>query len=69
MNSTETKTPNHFEISEGSSYYHSTVIDYYRAEYFEAIDLIVGGVKDHFDQPGYKVYSKLEKLLLNAANK
>ena len=54
---------------EGSSHYHSTVIDYYRAQYFEVIDLIVGCIKDSFDQPGYKVYCKSEKLMLNTSNK
>lgn len=63
------KTPRHLEIGEGSSDYPSSVKEYYRPQYFEAFDLIVGCIKDRFDQPGYKVYSKLEKLLLNAANK
>ena len=38
-------------------------------QFFEAIDLIVGCIKNRFNQPGFEVYSKLEKMLLNAANK
>ena len=41
---------------------------YYRAHYFEAIDLLVSCIKGQFDQPGYKVCSKLESVLLNAAS-
>ena len=63
------RTPSRFEIGEGSPHHHSSVEDHYQALYFEALDLIVGCIKERFDQPGYKVYSKLEKLLQNAANK
>ena len=34
--------------------------------YFEALDLIVQAIKDHFDQPGYRVYHCLESLLLKS---
>ena len=63
------KTPSRFDIGECSSHHHESVKDYYRPQYFEAFDLIVACIRDRFDQPGYKVYCKLEKLLLNAANK
>lgn len=64
------RAPARFEIGEGSPHYHSSVKDYYyRPQFFEAIDLIVRCIKDRFNQPGFQVYSKLEKLLLNAANK
>ena len=33
------------------------------------MDLIIGGIKERFDQPGYKIYSKLEELITKAANK
>jgi hypothetical protein len=46
-----------------------TVEDYYRPIFYEALDLIVNGIKERFDQQGYKVYVKLEELLIKAANK
>ena len=36
---------------------------YYRRIYFEALDLVINGIKNRFDQPGYKVYSNIEELL------
>lgn len=33
-------------------------------EFFEALDLIVCSIEERFDQPGYKVYSKLEDVLV-----
>ena len=35
----------------------------------EALDLVISSMKSRFDQPGYKTYSKLEDLLVKAANK
>jgi len=37
--------------------------------YFEALDLVVCGIKGRFDQPGYKVYSNLEEVLVKAVRK
>ena len=37
--------------------------------YFEALDYAVSGLKEYFDQPGYKIYKNLEGLLVKAANK
>ena len=45
----------------------SSVEDHYRPQYFEAIDLITGCIKNRFDQPGYRVYFELQNLLLKAA--
>lgn len=42
--------------------------DYYRTQYFEAIDLGTAGIKNRFDQPGYTIYSHIEELLVKAAN-
>ena len=41
----------------------------YRPIFFEALDLVISGIKARFDQPGYKTYIKLEELLVKAANK
>ena len=46
-----------------------SVQDLYRKLYFEAFDLVTCGITDHFDQPGYKVYSQLKKLLVRTARK
>ena len=45
---------------------HDSVESFYRASYFEAIDLAISSIRDRFDQPGYATYRKLEDLLLNA---
>ena len=52
----------------GESHYTSSIEDHYRVQYFEALNLLTACIKDRFDQPGYRVYSKLETLLLNAVN-
>ena len=43
--------------------------DYYRCVYFEALDLTINCIENRFDQPGYQIYSRLESLLVKAANK
>ena len=45
---------------------HDSVESFYRASYFEAIDLAMSSIRDRFDQPGYATYRKLEYLLMNA---
>ena len=62
------KTPRRLEVGRGEPHFPETVQDYYRAQYFEALDLLISCIKDRFDQPGYRIYSKLETLLLNASN-
>ena len=47
--------------------FHGDVKAYFRQHYFEAIDLIVNCIKMRFQQPGYKVHSHLEQLLLKAS--
>ena len=44
-----------------------TVKDHYRAIYFEALDLITFCIDYRFNQWGYKMYEKVEMLLLKAA--
>ena len=44
-----------------------TVKDHYRAICFEALDLITFCIDDRFNQQGYKMYEKVEMLLLKAA--
>ena len=58
------KAPRRIEIGEGTGDFHTTVVDHYRVIYFEAMDLVIQCIDDRFDQPGYKMYSGLETLLL-----
>ena len=53
--------------SADSSFFSETAEDWYRAAYFEALDLVIEAIKDHFDQPGYAVYHNLEELLVKGA--
>ena len=55
------RAPHRFEI-EGS--HPTTIIDHYRRIYYEALDLVVQGITDRFQQPGYQIYRNLEDLLL-----
>ena len=64
----KSKTPKRYEIGEGEGYHSPTVSEHYRRLYFEAIDLVISGINDRFDQPGYAIYQNLEALLLKAAN-
>ena len=59
------KVPRRREVGSGEPHFPCTVEEHYRVQYFEALDLLVLCIKERFDQPGYKVYSKL---LLNAAS-
>ena len=60
------KVPRCTEIGEGTGDFHTTV-HHYRVIYFEAMDLIIQCIDDRFDQPGYKMYSGLETLLLKGS--
>ena len=63
------KRPSRYETGLSDSSFPQTVEELYRIAYFEALDLLVSAIKSCFDQPGYHVYSKLEELVLKAANK
>lgn len=58
------RAPRRIEIGESPAEFHANVIDHYRVFYFEALDLIIQCIDDHFNQPGYRVYSALETLLV-----
>ena len=57
-----------YESGKPESYSPESVEQFYRTVYFEALDLLVSGIKDRFDHPGYKVYSNLEALLVKSSN-
>lgn len=62
------KAPSRLEVGTGTPHFPANVEQYYKALYFEALDLLISCIKDRFDQPGYRVYCNLEALILNAAN-
>ena len=61
------KAPCRYEIGTSSSHFPASIEDHYRPIYFEAIDTLVQCITQRFDQPGFKVYSNLETLLLKGA--
>ena len=62
------KAPKHLEVGSAEGFYSDSVQEHYRQFYFEALDLVITGITDHFDQPGYVLYKNLERLLIKAAN-
>ena len=42
---------------------------FYLPIFFEALDLVIGGISACFDQPGCNLYFKLESVFVKAANK
>ena len=61
------KCPRRYEEGSAEAEFSSSVKDHYRRQYFEALDLVVAGIKQRFDQPGYKIYKHLQELLLKSA--
>ena len=56
------------EVGSAEGFYSDSVQEHYRQFYFEALDLVITGITDHFDQSGYVLYKNLEGLLVKAAN-
>ena len=63
------RIPNWFDDGIGEHEYHSEPKTYDRQEYYEALELSVGCIKDRFYQPGYLVYCHLQNLLLKASQR
>ena len=53
-------------FTRGAPYEHPSAKDIYRKYHFEAIDLLTSHIKERFDQPSYKIYLRLESLLLDS---
>lgn len=45
------------KIDEGYLYHYYICEDLYRVTYFEAIDFLVNGIRNRFDQPVYATYA------------
>ncbi|KAL5509599.1 hypothetical protein EMCRGX_G004993 [Ephydatia muelleri] len=58
--------PKRLEVGSGQSHQPSSADEYFRRVYYEAIDLVTNAIRQRFDQPGFKAYSIMETLLLNA---
>ena len=63
------KRPRRYEDGRSEGEFPESVEDLNRRMYFEALDLVVCGIKGHFDQSGYKAYSNLEGMLVKAVRK
>ena len=50
-----------------ASHYHENGNDFYRAQYFAAIDNVTKIIKNIFDQPDCQVYIHKEQILLKGA--
>ena len=61
------RAPIRYEDGDGTCYIEPDVETRYRHIYYEALDLLVNGICDHFNQPGYNKYCQLEELLLKSA--
>ena len=55
--------------SSHESYHPESPSDHYKQIYIEALDIIISSIKDRFDEPGYKIFSNVEGLLLKAISK
>ena len=58
-----------YESGNATPEFQSSVEEYYRQAYFEVFDVICSTIEDRFRQPGYQLYSNLERLLLKAVGK
>lgn len=58
------KVPRRFDPNNDSGTTPATPEDHYSAIYFEALDTVINCISNRFDQEEYKMYSKLESILL-----
>ena len=63
------KRPRRYEDGASEGDFSDSVEHLYRRTYYEALNLVISGIKERFNQPGYKLYSNLEALLVKAAKK
>ena len=62
------KRPSRYELGSAEPTFPETIEEHYRQIYFNSLDCTVACIEFRFSQPGYKVYSQMESLLVNAAN-
>ena len=56
------------QVGSAKWYHSASVLEYYCQLYFEALDLVITEITNHFDQPGYVIYKNLEELLVKTTN-
>ena len=61
------QAPSRFQIGFGEGYHPTTPEDWYRGQYFLALDVVMACIRERFNQPGYQTYQRLESLLTAAA--
>ena len=61
------KVPGRYDIGMSFGHFPASIENHCRPIYYEAIDTLVQYITKRFDQPGFKVYSNLETLLLKGA--
>ena len=62
------KVPERFGRDESVPTHFTAVDDYYREIFYQALDRIITCIRERFYQPGFRVYSKLQDLLLKCVN-
>ena len=62
------RAPARLEVGSGQPFFPETSDDVYRRIYFEALDLIISAISEHFNQPSFVAYKNLESLLINFLN-
>lgn len=60
------KRPRRYEEESLDGHVHESPKEFFKQQYFEALDLIINCIFNRFDQPGYKIYSSLENILLKS---
>ena len=60
------KRPRRYEEGSYDGDFHESLKEYFMQQYFGAVDLITNCILNRFDQPGYKIYSFMESLLMKS---
>ena len=58
------KAPKRYEVGTSSGISPTTPEDHYKAIYYETIDTVISSIRNRLEQEGYKMYCKVEQLLL-----
>ena len=60
------KAPKRYDDGSAQPEFFDDPKPFYRQQFYEALDLVITGINERFDQPGYKMYENRENLLLKA---
>ncbi len=60
------KIPRRYDDGHAEPHFPTTPEEHYRGIYYEALDLLIQGIEDRFNQSGYHIYCCLEELLVKA---